>query len=69
MDSSKIQGQIKCFNQMKSFGFISRDKGKDIFFHIKDCLKKESIHEGIIVEFQLCEVDGKTRAVDIERVS
>lgn len=69
MESSKIQGSIKCFNQMKSFGFISRNKGKDIFFHIKDCLKKDSIHEGIIVEFKISEVDGKIRAIDIERVS
>lgn len=44
-------GTIKCFFQFKGYGFITREKGKDLFFFYKDLNKEEQIFEGAKVSF------------------
>lgn len=39
-------GIIKTYDVFKGFGFITREKGKDLFFHWTDV---QSIHEGAAV--------------------
>lgn len=31
-----LQGSVKFFNATKGFGFITKDNGSDIFFHITE---------------------------------
>lgn len=69
METSEYSGSVKVFNQIKSYGFISRDAGREVFFHIKDCVDKDSIHEGVVVRFKLKKEDSKIRAVEVRRVA
>lgn len=32
----KLKGRIKRFHQVKGYGFITDEKGRDLFFHISD---------------------------------
>lgn len=44
-------GTIKCFFPFKGYGFITREKGKDLFFFYKDLKNEEQIFEGAKVSF------------------
>ena len=61
-------GTVKFFNTSKGFGFITRDNGSDIFFHISEVQGQEP-QEGDKVEFEEgegqkgpCAVGGKVVA-------
>lgn len=65
------KGSVKFFDSNRFFGFIIEDKGKDIFFHGKDCLFEPSnLIEGTQVEFEeeADERDGRMRAVKVSLV-
>lgn len=50
------EGIIKNFDVLKGFGFITRPKGKDIFFHWTDIdtnLRDAGISSGVLVVFDL----------------
>lgn len=72
MNKTKIDGlgTVKCFFHLKGFGFITREKGKDLFFFYKDILNESEIYEGSKVKFKIdLNSDGKgPRAFDIERI-
>lgn len=64
-------GVVKCFFPFKGYGFITREKGRDLFFFYKDLKNEESISEGVKVKFKI-DVDGHGKgpfAFDIERYS
>ena len=65
------QGTIKFFNAIKGFGFITTDKGEDIFFHksnVKNTGFRDTLVQGDKVEFEeKVEQKGK-RAYNISRV-
>lgn len=69
MEMHEFSGTVKVFNQIKSYGFISMDAGRDVFFHIKDCIDKSSIHEGAVVRFLIVVEEEKRRAVGVKRVA
>ncbi|WP_211343387.1 retron Se72 family effector protein [Lampropedia puyangensis] len=48
-------GTIKCFFPFKGYGFIRREKGKDVFFFYKDLENEAEIYEGAKVQFSLNE--------------
>lgn len=51
---SKETGTIHHYNQLKGFGFIRREQGKDVFFFFADFLsEKTDIVIGEIVEFEI----------------
>jgi len=63
-------GTIKCFFALKGFGFITRSKGKDLFFFYKDVVAEEHILEGVTVRFQV-EMNDRgrgPRALNVERI-
>lgn len=63
-------GTIKCFFPFKGFGFITREKGKDLFFFYKDLKNEEHIFEGAKVRFIINKnMNGKGPfATEIERI-
>jgi CspA family cold shock protein len=48
-------GIVKWFDDKKGFGFISRDRGKDVFVHFSAILSegRRSLVEGEAVEFEV----------------
>lgn len=46
-------GKVKFFNKTKAFGFITKDDGGDIFFHINDCVNHKAPQENDVVEFEI----------------
>ena len=51
---SKETGTIHHYNQLKGFGFIRREKGKDVFFFFADLLGETTdVIIGETVEFEL----------------
>ena len=66
-----IQGTVKFFNPVKGFGFITSDKGEDIFFHksnVKSTGFRDTLLQGDNVQYEeKTEQKGK-RAYNIVRV-
>ncbi|WP_153139794.1 retron Se72 family effector protein [Paraburkholderia agricolaris] len=46
-------GTIKAYYAFKGFGFITREKGKDVFFYFKDVREESDIFEGAKVSFNI----------------
>ena len=53
--SDRVQGTVKWFNGSKSFGFISREGGEDVFVHHSAILAEgfRNLEEGQRVEFEV----------------
>jgi len=66
-----VQGTVKFFNPTKGFGFITTEKGEDIFFHksnVKNTGFRDVLVQGDKVQFEeKAEQKGK-RAYNICRV-
>jgi len=65
------EGTIKNFDILKGFGFITRPKGKDLFFHWTDMESKHrdaGISTGVLVVFEL-DPDKPNRARNVKIVS
>tara|TARA_Y100000114_G_C11736248_1_gene316321 strand:+ start:956 stop:1174 length:219 start_codon:yes stop_codon:yes gene_type:complete len=65
------QGKLKWYNHVKGYGFISREEGqKDLFVHVSEFRKSgiKKVKEGMIVEYELSDHNGKPVAVDIKVV-
>lgn len=65
------EGIIKNFDVLKGFGFITRPKGKDLFFHWTDMDSKyrdAGISAGVLVAFEL-DTDKPNRARNVKIVS
>jgi CspA family cold shock protein len=52
------EGRVKNFDVLKGFGFITRTKGKDLFFHWSDVDSKyqgAAVAVGTLVQFEVDE--------------
>ena len=56
--SVREKGTVKWFNAEKGFGFITREKGGDVFVHLKSIVIEghQSLSEGLQVEFTVTQV-------------
>ena len=46
-----MKGRVKNFNEVRGFGFIRGEDGKEYFVHITDVMAEQSLYRGRIVEF------------------
>ncbi|TBR37977.1 cold-shock protein [Marinomonas agarivorans] len=55
--SEVVTGTVKFFNETKGFGFITQDKGPDVFVHFSAINSSgfKTLAEGQKVEFQVAE--------------
>jgi CspA family cold shock protein len=56
MSDERLRGILKTYNVVKGFGFISREKGKDIFVLFNDFISADADASALIgsdVEFEL----------------
>ena len=62
-----MKGTVKFFNEMKGFGFIAAEDGKEIFVH-KSALKEGvTLHENDSVTFDVEEGDRGPKAVNVSK--
>ena len=64
------QGIVKWFNTTKGFGFIGREAGEDVFFHVKSIAggKHKMLREGDGVQFEVETGPKGLQATNIEKI-
>ena len=60
-----MEGIVKFFNALKSFGFITGDDGKDYFVHSTGLKPGVRLYEGDKVTFDVEEGDRGPKAVNV----
>ena len=63
-----VEGTVKFFNEMKQFGFISGDDGKEYFVHASGLKPGVSVREGDKVKFEVVQGDRGPKAEQVEKV-
>jgi CspA family cold shock protein len=64
-----IKGKVKFYNDMRSFGFITGDDGKDYFFHISGVEGGKTLKEEDKVSFETEMGDRGLKAVKVKLVA
>jgi CspA family cold shock protein len=68
MSSVFEYGTVKVYFPLKGYGFITREKGKDLFFFRTAFENESAITEGNPVKFKIDYSDTRGRATDIVRI-
>lgn len=70
MSEQDATGTVKWFNDAKGYGFISADKGGDLFVHFKSIKGNgfRSLKEGQKVKFQVKQGPKGLQAEEVEAV-
>lgn len=66
------RGTVKWFDNVKGWGFITDENGKDVFVHYSSIQMdgRKSLHKNDIVEFEIGEgTTGRAQAVNVKRIS
>ncbi len=63
-----VEGTVKFFNEMKHFGFIAGDDGKEYFVHISGLKDGTTIREGDKVSFEVVQGDKGEKAEQVEKI-
>jgi CspA family cold shock protein len=61
-------GTVKAYYAFRGYGFITREKGKDVFFYFRDVKEESDIFEGSKVQFLLVDGGKGPCAKEIQRV-
>lgn len=61
-------GVIKVYYPLKGYGFITRDKGRDVFFHRTSMIDESFALDGAQVKFQLEKGPTGMHAVNVEKI-
>ncbi|MBT4334498.1 cold shock domain-containing protein [archaeon] len=62
-----MQGKVKFFNEMKGFGFIAAEDGKEYFVHQSDLEEGTRLAEDDNVSFDVEEGDRGPKAVKVKK--
>ena len=62
-----MKGTVKFFNNMKGFGFISGDDGKEYFVHQEGLKEGVSLQDNDSVTFDVEEGDRGPKAVNVSK--
>jgi CspA family cold shock protein len=62
-----MKGKVKFFNEMKEFGFIKADDGKEYFVHVSGLSEGQSIEEGDSVTFDVEENQRGPKAINVKK--
>lgn len=62
------EGTVKFFNEMKHFGFIAGDDGKEYFVHVSGLKPGTTIREGDKVKFTVVQGDKGPKAEQVEKL-
>ncbi len=62
-----MNGKVKFFNEMKGFGFIIGDDGKDYFVHSTGLAAGTSLKEGDEVVFEVEQGEKGLKAVKVSK--
>ncbi len=60
-------GVVKIYYPLKGFGFITREKGKDLFFYRTSVDDEAALIEGAVVSFEIEHGEKGASAVNIKR--
>lgn len=60
-----MKGTVKFFNEMKGFGFISGDDGKEYFVHQTGLKEGVTINDNDTVEFDVEQGDRGLKATNV----
>ncbi len=63
----KMEGKVKFFNEMKGFGFIIADDGREIFVHYTGVEEGLELQENDVVAFEVEDGDRGPKAVNVKR--
>ena len=61
-----MKGTVKFFNDMKGFGFIAADDGKEYFVHQTGLQDGVNLNENDAVEFDVEDGDRGPKAVNVQ---
>lgn len=63
-------GTVKWYNEAKGYGFITRERGADVFVHHKAIVAEghKMLHEGDRVTFDVVEGPKGLQAVNVVRI-
>lgn len=62
-----MKGTVKFFNEMKGFGFITAEDGKDYFVHQTGLQDGVSLHENDAVNFDVEDGPRGPKAVNVSK--
>jgi cold shock protein len=62
-----MNGTVKFFNEMKGFGFITADDGKEYFVHQSALEAGVTLHENDAVSFDVEDGDRGPKAVNVKK--
>ena len=62
-----MNGKVKFFNEMKGFGFITAEDGKEYFVHSTGLNPGVSIREGDSVTFEIEQGDKGPKATKVSK--
>ena len=63
-----MEGTVKWYNDMKSYGFIQTPDGKDVFVHRSALAEGTVLREGDNVEFEVEETEKGLQAINVKKV-
>ena len=69
--AERVKGTVKWFNSTKGFGFISQEKGEDVFVHFQSIIGDgyKSLNENDKVEFSVTQGPKGLQAADVRLIS
>jgi len=63
-----MKGTVKWYNNMKNFGFIEVEDGKDVFVHKNALTEGVTLNEGDDVEFETEETERGPQAINVKKI-